>query len=218
MDEKVKKRKPEKGNWKDFWNLLKKIHLPWHWILAAFLCNFFYNKVMLKLPTVTAGLMSGSLDNKVLWDAVLFYVVFTLVLCGDTALRTPAQHIAARNARRVIWERMLHIRMDYYDSNNPSDLMSTITNDTTTGMQLLVQFLTGFLPMIYYLTAALMTISSYNIWLTVSIFILLPVKIIYMVFNGIYRTVALSDAGGLVPGDWRTDRVSCGTSEKSVPH
>lgn len=201
MDEKVKKRKPEKGNWKDFWNLLKKIHLPWHWILAAFLCNFFYNKVMLKLPTVTAGLMSGSLDNKVLWDAVLFYVVFTLVLCGDTALRTPAQHIAARNARRVIWERMLHIRMDYYDSNNPSDLMSTITNDTTTGMQLLVQFLTGFLPMIYYLAAALMTISSYNIWLMVSIFILLPVKIIYMVFIGRwrYRTQAglYQEIGGL---------------------
>lgn len=136
------------------------------------------------LPTITAGLMSGSLDNKVLWDAVLFYVLFTIVLCGDVALRTPAQHIAARNARRVIWKKMLHIRMDYYDSNNPSDIMSTITNDTTTAAQLLVQFLVGFLPTLYYVVEALKTISSYNIWLMVSVFLLLPVKILYMVFIG----------------------------------
>ncbi|MEZ3435623.1 MAG: ABC transporter ATP-binding protein/permease [Lachnospiraceae bacterium] len=184
MKKKEKKGESERGSWRDFWNLLKKIQLPWHWIIIAFLCNFFYNKVNLMLPTITAGLMSGSLDNKVLWDAVLFYVLFTIVLCGDVALRTPAQHIAARNARRVIWKKMLHIRMDYYDSNNPSDIMSTITNDTTTAAQLLVQFLVGFLPTLYYVVEALKTISSYNIWLMVSVFLLLPVKILYMVFIG----------------------------------
>ena len=107
MNENVKKAESGKGNWRDFWNLLMKIQLPWHWIIIAFLCNFFYNKIMLKLPTITAGLMSGNLDNKVLWDAILFYVLFTAVLCGDVALRSPAQHIAARNARRVIWKKMV---------------------------------------------------------------------------------------------------------------
>lgn len=187
VDGKVKKKESSEGSWRDFWNLLKKIQLPWRWIIIAFLCNFFYNKVMLMLPTITAGLMSGSLDNKVLWDAIWFYVIFTIVLCGDVALRTPAQHIAARNARRVIWRKMLHIRMDYYDSNNPSDIMSTITNDTTTAAQLLVQFLVGFFPTLYYVVEALKTISSYNIWLTVSVFLLLPVKILYMVFIGRMR-------------------------------
>ena len=187
MSEKMKKTESGRGNWHDFWSLLKKIHLPWHWIIVAFLCNFFYNKIMLSLPTVTAGLMSGSTESKVLWDAILFYVLFTIVLCADTALRAPAQHIAARNARRAVWNKMLHIRMDYYDSHNPSDMMSTITNDVTTATQLLVQFLTGFLPMIYYLFAALKTVSSYNIWLMVSVFMLLPIKIIYMIFVGRWR-------------------------------
>lgn len=62
--------------------------------------------------------------------------------------------------------------------------MSTITNDTTTAAQLLVQFLVGFLPTLYYVVEALKTISSYNIWLTVSLFLLLPVKILYMIFIG----------------------------------
>ncbi len=201
MNEKIKKTESGKGVWREFWNLLKKIQLPWHWIIIAFLCNFFYNKVMLKLPTVTAGLMSGSLDKKVLWDAILFYILFTIVLCGDVALRTPAQHIAARNARRVIWKKMLHIRMDYYDSNDPSDIMSTITNDTTTATQLLVLFLVGFFPTLYYVVEALKTISSYNIWLMVSVFLLLPVKILYMVFVGRmqYKTQAglFQEIGGL---------------------
>ncbi len=200
MNENVKKAESGKGNWRDFWNLLMKIQLPWHWIIIAFLCNFFYNKVMLKLPTIT-GLMSGNLDNKVLWDAILFYVLFTAVLCGDVALRSPAQHIAARNARRVIWKKMLHIRMDYYDSNDPSDIMSTITNDTTMAAQLLVQFLVGFLPTLYYIAEALKTISSYNIWLMVSAFLLFPIKILYMVFIGRmqFRTQAgvYQEIGGL---------------------
>ena len=201
MNENVKKAESGKGNWRDFWNLLMKIQLPWHWIIIAFLCNFFYNKVMLKLPTITAGLMSGNLDNKVLWDAILFYVLFTAVLCGDVALRSPAQHIAARNARRVIWKKMLHILMDYYDSNDPSDIMSTITNDTTMAAQLLVQFLVGFLPTLYYIAEALKTISSYNIWLMVSAFLLFPIKILYMVFIGRmqFRTQAgvYQEIGGL---------------------
>ncbi len=201
MNENVKKAESGKGNWRDFWNLLMKIQLPWHWIIIAFLCNFFYNKVMLKLPTITAGLMSGNLDNKVLWDAILFYVLFTAVLCGDVALRSPAQHIAARNARRVIWKKMLHIRMDYYDSNDPSDIMSTITNDTTMAAQLLVQFLVGFLPTLYYIAEALKTISSYNIWLMVAAFLLFTIKIVYMVFIGRmqFRTQAgvYQEIGGL---------------------
>lgn len=184
MSEKVKKAETGKGHWHSFWNLLKEIHLPWHWIIIAFLCNFCYNKVMLKLPTVSAGLMSGSTDSKVLWDAIMFYVLFTIVLCADVALRSPARHIAARNVRRVVWKKMLHIRMDYYDSNDPSDMMSVITNDATTATELLVEFLVGFLPTVYYAVTALKTISSYNVWLMLSVFILLPVKIIYTVFVG----------------------------------
>ena len=184
MSEKVKKAETGKGHWHSFWNLLKKIHLPWHWIIIAFLCNFCYNKVMLKLPTVSAGLMSGSTDSKVLWDAIMFYVLFSIVLCADVALRSPARHIAARNVRRVVWKKMLHIRMDYYDSNDPSDMMSVITNDATTATELLVEFLVGFLPTVYYAVTALKTISSYNVWLMLSVFILLPVKIIYTVFVG----------------------------------
>lgn len=173
-----------RGNWREIWHFLTKIHLPFLWILIAFLCNFFYQKVMLILPSVTAGLLSGSLEKEVLMDAIWFYVLFTIVLCADIAFRTPAQHIAARNTRRAIWKRMLHIRMDYYDQHNPSDLMSTITNDTTTAMQLLVGWMTGFLPAVYYTVSALETISTYNIWLMVSVFLLLPIKIIYMIVVG----------------------------------
>ncbi len=186
MSKAAKKAKRESGggSWRGFFRLLPKLHLPWFWIALAFACNMLYNQVMLKLPGTTAGLLSGSLDNKVLMDAVWFYVLFTIVLCADIALRSPAQHIAARNARRAVWKKMLHIRMDYYDEHNPSDLMSTITNDTTTGMQLLVGFLVGFIPGLYYVIQALREISSYNIWLMVSVFLLLPIKILYMIFVG----------------------------------
>ncbi len=185
MDQKKKKMKG--ANWHSFWQLLKNIHLPWFWIALSFACNMLYSEVMLRLPGTTAGLLGGNLDHKVLMDAVLFYVMFTIVLCADTALRSPASHIAARNARRSIWKRMLHIRMDYYDEHDPAELMSTITNDTTTAMQLMVRYIVAFLPDLYYAVRALKEISGYNIWLMVSVFLLLPIKIAYMFFIGHWR-------------------------------
>lgn len=173
-----------KGNWKEFLHLLRSVHLPWGWIILAFLCNAFYSEVMLRLPTTTAGLLSGSTDRTVLMEAIRFYVLFTIVLCVDTALRTPARHIATRNARRTLWDRMLHIRMDYFASHDPSDLLSTITNDTEAAMQVLVTCMASILPSVYYVARALMTISSYNVWLMVSVFLLFPVKILYMAYIG----------------------------------
>ena len=170
--------------WSEFWKLLKSVQLPWFWMLLAFLCNMFYSEVNLLLPTTTAGLLSGSTDSKVLWDAIVFYILYTTVLCADTLLRCPAQHLAVRNVRRVLWKRMLNIRMDYYDANDPSKLMSTVTNDASDAVRNLVFYIVGVIPALYYAIRALSTISTYNVWLMVSIFMLLPIKILYMFYIG----------------------------------
>ena len=96
-------RKKENGSWREFGYYLKTVRLPWLWIAVAFICSMLYNEVMLHLPSTTAGLLSGSLDNQVLMDAICFYVFFTIVLCADTALRCPAQHLGVRNARKALW-------------------------------------------------------------------------------------------------------------------
>lgn len=193
-----KKGKEKAANWKEFWQLLKSVRMPWIWILVAFLCNMAYSEVNLLLPTTTAGLLSGSLDPQVLIDAIWFYVAYTIVLCADTALRCPAQHFAARNARRTLWKRMLNIRMDYYFENNPSNLMSTVTNDASEAMKRLVQYIVGIIPAIYYVVRALSTVSSYNVWLMLALLLLLPVKVAYMIFigrcrfrtqNGLYQRI-----------------------------
>lgn len=105
-------------------------------------------------------------------------------MCADTLLRCPAQHLAVRNVRRVLWKRMLNIRMDYYDANDPSKLMSTVTNDASDAVRNLVFYIVGVIPALYYAIRALSTISTYNVWLMVSIFMLLPIKILYMFYIG----------------------------------
>lgn len=205
-----KVQKEKKHNvWRDFQFVLKKIHIPWFWVILAFACNMLYNKVLLNLPTTTAGLLRGDLSKKVILDAVAFYAMYTIVLCLDTALRSPARHIAARNTRRVLWKQMMHTKMEYFDENNPQEAMSTITNDTTTAMTNLTSFLVAFIPDIYYVVMALKTISSYNVWLMVSVFMLLPLKLVYMIFIGKrnYKTQAgvFQEIGGLTA--YLTERV-----------
>jgi ATP-binding cassette subfamily B protein AbcA/BmrA len=79
---------------------------------------------------------------------------------------------------------MLNIRMDYYDANDPSKLMSTVTNDASDAVRNLVFYIVGVIPALYYAIRALSTISTYNVWLMVSIFMLLPIKILYMFYIG----------------------------------
>lgn len=177
-------------SFKDTFKVFGMIRVPWIWIILAFLMNLGYNQVLLAIPTITADLTSGDLSSGALWRAVGFYVLSYAASAMLSASSGLANGIGNRNARQNIWKRMLHIRLDYYDSNNPSELMSTISNDTTMAMQYIVLIAGRFIPNIYYAVVALKTIGNYNIFLMISIFAILPIKILYAAFFGKwnYRT------------------------------
>lgn len=184
------KKKRGVGDWKQFFLLLSKIKIPWLWIAVAFAFNMAYREIMLLMPTTTASLMSGELSGKALWDAVWFYICYGLLACSQMMVTYLVQSITTRNARNRVWSRMLHIRMDYYDTHNPSDLISTLTNDLSSAMVILNTLLISFIPDIYYLVRALQKVSSYHILLMCSVLLLIPIKIAYSIFIGRwqYRT------------------------------
>ena len=184
------KEKQERLSFKDTFKVFGMIRVPWIWIILAFIANLGYNQVLLLIPSITAELSSGDLSSGAIWRAVGFYVLSFAASHMLSVANGVANGIGNRNARKSIWDRMLHIRLDYYDSNNPSELMSTISNDTVTAMQYIVLIAGRFIPNIYYAVVALKTIGDYNFFLMLSIFMILPIKILYAVFFGSwnYRT------------------------------
>lgn len=106
---------------------------------------------------------------------------------SNTRLTSVVSNIAVRRAQEVLWGRMLRLDMAYYDTHDPANLMSTLTNDTDTAVKSLVSQLVSIIPSVYYLVRVCMTLQSYDFRLLLSILVLIPVNIIYVVVLGRWR-------------------------------
>lgn len=172
------------GNWRGFLKMLGRINLPWPMIAIAFLVELGYNHVLLSLPTTTASLMSGSLEDAALRDAILYYVLYGLVVTLELGVKGIVCRLAVRNARTKTWGEMTRVRMDYYDSHTPTALSSAVTNDLEESVRLLVTLLITSLPSLYYLISAMFTIGEYDFLLVLSILLPLPLRYLEMFFIG----------------------------------
>lgn len=180
------------GNWKGFIKMLGSVNMPWLMILVAFIIETTYNHVLLSLPTTTAALMSGSLEDSALIDALIYYISYGAIVTLSSVFKGITSRLAVRNARTKVWGGMLRIRMDYYDSHTPAALTSAVTNDLEESLRLLITLIITLIPNIYYLGGAIGTIAEYDWLLVVSVLIPLPLRYIEMVVVGRwnYRTQA----------------------------
>ena len=152
-------KKAEKtGSWAGFFRMVRQINLPWLVLLFAFAFEMLYSQATLMLPTTTTALMSGSLEASALRDAIIYYILYALVLLADFGFLGISRNWTIRNARNKVWGEMVRIRTDYYDRNTPTALTSAITNDLEAGVGGLARLIVSVIPTIYYIVAALFVI------------------------------------------------------------
>lgn len=177
--------KPRKaGGWKDLFHTIRALRLPWIWIIVGLGLNLGMNNMLLDLPDTTADLLSGDFSGGALTKAVLYYVVLGLLSCVAMIGQVQAQTYGIKRARDSVWKQMLGMRMEFFDRNDPSDLMSAIINDTSTAVETLINIILYLLPDIYYVVMALMRINQYHWILAVSCFAMLPLKYVYALIMG----------------------------------
>lgn len=178
------KKSPKSMGIMAFFRTLPKYKLPWLVIIAAFLFNVIFNQLLLKLPTTTADLLSGSLEGAALWKAVRYYLLFAVLASCQTYILCATENFSVYRSRKSLWRRMLRNKVKYYDDNNPSEMMSAVTNDLSTAMGFFVNIIVFMLPDIFYIVQAMFKISQYHVSLTLAEFSILPLKYIYMVVLG----------------------------------
>lgn len=169
------------GSWAAFFRMIRRIDLPWLVLLVAFAFEMLYSQVTLLLPTTTTSLMSGNLDASALRDAIIYYILYALVLLVDFGFLGISRNWSVRNARNKVWGEMVRIRADYYDRHTPTALTSAITNDLEAGIGGLAYLIVSVIPTIYYIVAALVVIGDFDRLLLLPILVLIPIKYIYMV-------------------------------------
>lgn len=176
-----------KGDWKSYFRLIPYIRLPWLLVAIAFVVDLFYSEVMAYVPVSTSALFGGEFTGKALASAVIYNVLSFGLMFGSMILMSWVSFVAVRRAQEKLWGRMLRLDMVYYDTHNPANLMSTLTNDTEQAVKSLIAQLVSIIPSIYYLVRVCMTLKSYDFRLLLSILILIPVNVIYVVVLGRWR-------------------------------
>ena len=175
----AKKKQKKTDGWKPFFRTIKNLRLPWIWILVGLSINLALNNLLLELPDTTANLMSGELTGGALTKAIMYYVAMGVLNFVAVAGQAQAQAYSVKRARERVWQKMLGMRMEYFDRNDPTDMMSAITNDAGSAVEGFVNIILYLLPDIYYVVMALRRIGQYHWLLAVSCFSMLPLKYIY---------------------------------------
>ncbi len=200
MSKPKRERDPE-VRWESVFKVLKRSDLPWLWIAIAFGVNLFYNELLVRLPTTTAALFGGDLSSAALRDAVVYYVLFALVMAVWNLFKAQAGCLAVKRARDNLWWKMLRVHMSFYDSNDPAELMSAVTNDISYGVDQTTYLLINLIPQLYYIIRASSTIGSYHWVLVVGIVAFVPIKYVYSLIMGklFYNaeTAVYQEIGGL---------------------
>ena len=187
-----KSARPKRDDWGALFRTISKLKLPWLWIIVGLSLNLILNHLLLKLPDTTADLMGGQLNGRTLTDAILYYVAMGVMSFAAVAGQVQAQSYSVRKARESLWKKMLSMRMEYFDQNDPTDMMSAITNDTSSALTDFVNVIVYLIPDIYYVVMAMHRISEYHWMLAASCFVLFPVKYIYAWLMG--RQVQVNNA------------------------
>ncbi len=183
MDTQTPKKPGPKG-WRAFFRTIKNIKLPWVWIIVGLSINLVLNDMMLKLPDLTASLTSGKLSGSSLTLAIIYYIILSIMSFVAVAGQTQAQTWSIKATRKSVWNKMLGMKMDHFDRNDPSDLMSAIINDANTSVNSFVNIIIYLIPDIYYVIAAMFRINQYHWILMLSCLAMLPLKYLYALLLG----------------------------------
>lgn len=173
------KEKTKTDNFKSLFRTIKNLRLPWVWIVVGLSLNLGLNHLLLQLPDTTAELMSGKITGGALTKAIFYYVEIGVLSFVAIAGQVQAQSYSVKRSRERIWQKMLGMKMEYFDRNDPTDMLSAITNDASSAVLGFVNIIVYFIPDVYYVVMAMRRIGQYHWILAVSCFSMVPLKYLY---------------------------------------
>lgn len=181
---KAKKEKRQKTDWGQFFRFIKQIKLDWVLILVALVVTMVYYEVTAVIPDATAGLLAGDFTTKTILGCVGIYILQLGLSIVTNLLDTFASARSTRNARKVIWSRMMGVKTEFYQDNTPEQLLSAVTSDTKAAVDSIVMLATGTIPMAYYMIRSFGIVGGYNWKLLMTLLVMVPVNVLYAIYVG----------------------------------
>lgn len=202
------KPKAPKSDWRAFFGFFKKVKLSWGLIVLTVAVTMGSMFLAMQIQMKTAALFSGDLSAPAVRSAVIAVLVQFLIAAATNILNMFAVARSVRSIRNTVWGRMMGVTADFYRENGPDRLLSAITADSTALVnQLMLMF--SSVSSLVYVIFALRTLSGFNPKLGISLYIMIPIYILYALVIGKFHykmTYGIQNQIGRLTG-FLSDRV-----------
>ncbi len=165
----------DKGIWKRFIKMLFKSRLPWIWIALYVVFSVFITNIGVSVNENTSEKMAGNLSFLGIILPYIGYSVINLIFAAFvTVIQYMAQARISRNLRRMVWGKVVKLPLSYYDKNNPKELITRITDDTSTISTLITQVIIPIFTGLYTLFVVFRKVGDYDTALMWSLLAVVP--------------------------------------------
>ena len=181
---KNKAKMEAKGNWGQFFRFVKQINLDWKLILLTLVVTTVYYEVVANIPQATAKLLAGDFSTAAIIECVGIYVAQLTMTVATSLLNTFATARSTRNARKVVWEKMMGVKTEFYQQNTPEQMLSAVTSDTQAAVSSIVSLASSTIPMVYYMIRSFSIVGGYSWKLLMTLLVMVPVNVLYALYVG----------------------------------
>ena len=167
------------GSFRRFFSMLWKAPLPILWILLYIGISFALTHVGVSATEYSARLYAGEVDTVTVVIPFLLVTLVSLLIGSVSGLvNGVCQAFINRNLRRMVWKKAVRLPLSFYEANEPKQLISRVTTDTTAISQLTMQTFVPAITTAYSTFVLLRRVSTYDSALMWSLLAILPVIVL----------------------------------------
>ncbi|WP_391208471.1 ABC transporter ATP-binding protein [Psychrobacillus sp. L4] len=178
----------KKGNWRQFFQLIKDTEPPKLLLIIALCMSFATTGVGFVVPLFTKQLVDGfSIESLDYWQIILLVIAFIAQAIASGLsiylLNRVGHHVVA-SLRDRLWRKLLHLPIPYYDNNDTGETLSRVTNDTAVVKELITEHLANCLTGIIAIIGSV-TILLFLDWkMTLVMLIAVPIAMVILMLLG----------------------------------
>lgn len=173
------------GSFRHFFAMLGKARLPYLWIIGYLIISAIIANVGVSATEYSAALFAGNVGLATVVLPYLFYTLLSLLIGSVSGLLANLCEVRIdRNLRQMVWRKVVRLPLRFYEKNDPKELVSRITTDTSSISSLVMKVFLAVLTTAYSSFVILRKISSYNGALMWSLVAILPINILISFVTG----------------------------------
>ncbi len=170
--------------WKPFLNLVKSVKLPWVLIIISVIISLSQSSLAMLFPQYTEQIYAGNFTTQLAITAMLVILGQALLGSVSTFVFSYTTNVNQMRIQQFVWRRLSRLPLSYFEKNEPRDLISRTTSDTTRLSEFFANALGSFLSSIYVFIGSLVLIFGYNWKLAASMLICLPLCYVVGIIAG----------------------------------